>query len=62
MTREEIKEKILDDGYWSLARHRYADLLVENYPDKETLDFLWDLFKKTGNRYYRSLVDEINIS
>lgn len=63
MTQEEKQWNIIlseDRRVWDLAKHKAADELVKITRDLNKLKSdLFNLFKKTGDQYYMSLVKKI---
>ncbi len=55
-TKESLIENITREDVWDSAKHRYADMLLEEYDDEDVRTFLMDEFKKTGDYYYISII------
>ena len=54
---KELKEIIEseDTKIWSVHKHSCADRLVKLEPTAETKEYLWEIFKKTGDYYFASV-------
>ena len=48
-TKESLIENITREDVWDSAKHRYADMLLEEYDDEDVRTFLIDEFKKRGD-------------
>jgi hypothetical protein len=58
MSKEELVNIIESETSWTLAKHRSASHLLDNFYSDETLDYIWGLFIKTGDYYYCSIIKE----
>ena len=58
MSKEELIEIIESPKSWSVAKHRSASQLIEKFNSKETRQYIWNLYVKTGDYYYCSILDE----
>jgi hypothetical protein len=56
VTKEELIKIIEDEKSWSLAKHRSASMLLDNFKDDKVIEYLWNKFKSTGDYYYASIV------
>jgi hypothetical protein len=56
VNKEELIELIESKTSWTLAKHRSAEQLLEYHNSKEIRQFIWDLFVKTGDYYYCSIL------
>lgn len=56
ITKESIIENITREDVWDSAKHRYADMLLQEYDNEDVRTFLMDKFKKTGDYYYISII------
>lgn len=56
MTKKEIISKIESNKVWNSAKHRYAEKLLNEYDSDEVRNYLWNVFKQTGDYFYASIV------
>jgi hypothetical protein len=59
VSKEELVNIIESETSWTLAKHRSASHLLDNFYSDEIVDYIWGLFIKTNDYYYCSILKEI---
>ena len=58
MTKEEIIKQIENPKNWMYAKHRYAERLLKEFDSEQTRDYLFNIFKETGDYFYNKLLKD----
>jgi hypothetical protein len=61
MTKENLIAIIENRNSWTLAKHRSALMLLDNFKDNKVIEYLWYKFKSTGDYYYASIVKSYKV-